>query len=129
MLAYFALLLPRGLRWVLLDRYLLLLLPIGLILLLRLYQDRVRQDLPLPSSALVLLFAIYTVAGTHDAFSRSRAEHAAIEELRSAGIPATSIDGGFEHNAMTQIETAGHILDFNVFLDAADKIQTAARRL
>jgi len=114
--AYVALLLPRGLRWVILDRYLLLLLPIGLILLLRLYQERVSQNLPLLSSALVLLFTIYAVAGTHDAFSRYRAQQSAIDELRGAGVPATSIDGGFEHNAMTQIESAGYIADFNVFI-------------
>ena len=119
-IAYCALLLPRGLHWVLLDRYLLFLFPIALIVLLRFYQDRVRLALPFPSSALVLLFAIYAVAGTHDAFSRYRAERAAIDELRSAGIPATSIDGGFEHNAMTEIERDGHILEFNVFHVAAE---------
>jgi len=122
-LAYVSLLLPRGLRWALLDRYLLLLLPIALILLLRLYQGRVRQDLPLLSIAFVLLFAIYAVAGTHDAFGRYRAQQAAIDELRVAGVPATSIDGGFEHNAMTQIENAGYIADFNLFLDNQEKFR------
>ena len=110
-LAYVTLLVPHGMRGSLFDRYVLLLLPIALILLVRLYQDRVRQDLPLFSSALVLLFAIFAVAGTHDDFSKYRTQQAAIDELGVAGIPDTSIDGGFEHNAMTQIESAGYIVE------------------
>jgi hypothetical protein len=109
--AYTALLIPRGLRGFLFDRYLLLLLPIGLILLLRLYQDRVRPNLPVASVVLVLLFAAFAVAGTHDVFSMYRAQQAAIDELRAAGIPDSAIDGGFEHNSMTQIQLLGHVND------------------
>jgi hypothetical protein len=91
------------------DRYLLLLLPIALLLLLRLYQDRVRPDLPPVSSALVLLFAIYAVAGTHDNFSKYRAFQTAINELRGAGISDAAIDAGFERNAITQVWRSGYI--------------------
>lgn len=110
-LAYLLLLLPRGVLGFSFDRYLLPLLPIALILLLRLYEERVHLDLPWFSKALVLLFALYAVAGTHDAFSKYRAWAAAVDELRAAGVPDTAIDGGFEHNAMVQIETSGSILN------------------
>ena len=59
----------------------------------------------------MLLFALYAVAGTHDAFSKYRAWAAAVSELRAAGVPDTTIDSGFEHNAMVQIETSGSILN------------------
>jgi hypothetical protein len=108
-LAYLALLLPRGLSGDLFDRYLLPLLPVGIIFLLRLYQDRVRPNLPSISYAIVLLFGLYAIAGTRDAFSMYRARQAAVAELRSAGIPDTAIDAGFEHNAMAQIDSVGYI--------------------
>ena len=108
-LAYLALLVPRGLSGDLFDRYLLLLLPIGIIFLLRLFQDRVQPALPAATTVLVALFGLYAIAGTHDAFSMYRARQAAIEELRTAAIPDTSIDAGFEHNGATQIDRAGFI--------------------
>jgi len=108
-LAYLALLVPRGLSGDLFDRYLLLLLPIGVIFLLRLFQDRVQPALPAATTVLVALFGLYAIAGTHDAFSMYRARQAAIEELRTAAIPDTSIDAGFEHNGATQIDQAGFI--------------------
>ena len=108
-LAYLALLVPRGLSGDLFDRYLLLLLPIGVIFLLRLFQDRVQPALPAATTVLVALFGLYAIAGTHDAFSMYRARQAAIEELRTAAIPDTSIDAGFEHNGATQIDRAGFI--------------------
>ena len=108
-LAYLALLVPRGLSGDLFDRYLLLLLPIAVIFLLRLFQDRVQPALPAATTVLVALFGLYAIAGTHDAFSMYRARQAAIEELRTAAIPDTSIDAGFEHNGATQIDQAGFI--------------------
>jgi preprotein translocase subunit SecG len=108
-LAYIALLIPRGLSGDLYDRYLLLLLPIGIILLLRLFQDRVQPALPRATIVLVALFGLYAIAGTHDAFSMYRARLAAIHQLRAAAVPDTSIDAGFEHNGAAQIEQAGFI--------------------
>jgi hypothetical protein len=121
-LAYIALLIPRGLRGDVFDRYCLFLLPIALIFLLRIHQERVRPNLPLVSTVFVTLFAIYAVAGTHDAFSLSRAKAAAISELRATGIPDTAIDAGFEHNGMAQIQKYGTINDPNVHMPAAEYI-------
>ena len=108
-LAYLALLVPRGLSGDLFDRYLLLLLPIGVIFLLRLFQDRVQPALPAATTVLVALFGLYAIAGTHDAFSMYRARQGAIDQLHAAAIPDTSIDAGFEHNGATQIDQAGFI--------------------
>lgn len=121
-LAYLVLLLPRGILGISFDRYLLPLLPIALILLLRLYEERVQSDLPWFSKALVLLFAFYAVAGTHDAFSKYRAWAAAVDELRAAGVPNTVIDAGFERNAMVQIETSGSIFNLLNVPSAPDEL-------
>jgi Dolichyl-phosphate-mannose-protein mannosyltransferase len=107
--AYLGLLVSRGLQADLFDRYLLVILPIGLILLLRFFQDSVRPNLPPACYALILLYAHFAVASQHNAFSSFRARLAAIDELRAAGIPDTSIDGGWEHNAMVQVERCGFI--------------------
>lgn len=110
-LAYLLLLVPRAAYVSIYDRYLLPLLLIGIILLLRLLQHRVGPNLPIVSTAILLLFAVFAVAGTHDAFSMYRARIAAINELRSAGVADTSIDGGFDFNGMTQIERFGYMND------------------
>jgi hypothetical protein len=122
-LAYLALLFPRGLRGALFDRYLLLLLPIALMLLLRLYQDHTQSGLPWISYALVVVFAVYAVAGTHDDFGLCRAKLAAVNVLRAAGVPDTAIDAGFEHNALAQVERFGYINDPTINLLARDKLR------
>jgi hypothetical protein len=111
LIGYCALLVPRSTRGLLFDRYLLPVLLIGLVLLLRLFQDFAVPRLPRLSIALTAVFAVFGVAGTHDAFSMYRARATAIAELRAAGVPDTSIDGGFEQNGMTQIEQVGYIND------------------
>jgi len=108
-LAYLGMLLSRGAFVGVYDRHLLLVLPIGALLLLRLFQDRVQPDLPGASLVLVGLLAIYSVAGTHDAFSSFRARIAAIAELRAAGIPDNAIDAGMEHDLMIHVERFGHV--------------------
>jgi len=108
-LAYLALLISCGLQRDLFDRYLLLILLIGLIFLLRLFQDSVQPNLPRACYGLLLLYALYAVASEHDTFCSLRARVTAIDELRAAGIPDTAIDGGWEHNAMVQVERCGHI--------------------
>jgi hypothetical protein len=80
-----------------------------LILLLRSYQDSVRPNLPPACYALILLYALFAVATQHNAFGSFRARLAAVDELRAAGIPDASIDGGWEHDAMVQVEHCGFI--------------------
>jgi Dolichyl-phosphate-mannose-protein mannosyltransferase len=102
-LVYIALLLPRVLHFFLLDRYLLGLLPIAILCLLKLYQERIGRSLPVVSYALLALFSIYTLAGTHDWFALQRARIRAGSELVAAGVPVTQIQGGFEYDGWTQI--------------------------
>jgi hypothetical protein len=116
--AYFILLLPRSLVAEEFDRYFPPLLFVGAILLLRFFQDRVQVNPPVSSVALTALFAIYAVFGTHDVFSLYRAQAAAFAEVRAAGVPATSIDGGLEQNGITQIESAGSINDSRIRVPA-----------
>jgi hypothetical protein len=122
-LCYTCLLLPRGLNHELFDRYLLPLMLIGVILLLRIFEERVEPNLPFASYLLLLLFAFFAVAGTHDAFSLFRAKAEAIAELRAAGVPDTSIDGGFEHNGMTQIDLFGYINDPRIRVPAIHLVE------
>jgi Dolichyl-phosphate-mannose-protein mannosyltransferase len=115
-LAYITLLLPRILRTVLLDRYFLGLMPIAILCLLKLYQDRVGKQLPIVSYALLAAFSIYTVAGTHDWFALQRARIRAGSELVAAGVPVTHIQGGSEYDGWTQINHAGPINTANIDL-------------
>lgn len=91
------------------DRYLLGLLPFAIIVLIRLYELHIGAPLPALSQATVALYALLAIAGTHDWFAWQRARLAAIAEIRSAGIPRTQIQGGFEYDGWTQIETDGYI--------------------
>lgn len=111
LIGYSMLLIPRALSIIaqLMDRYLLPLLFVAMLIALRLFQDRVQAKLPAVSVILTAVFAVYAVVGTHDAFSLYRAKAKAIAELRAAGVPDLSIDGGFEHNAVTQVEQVGYM--------------------
>ncbi len=78
------------------DRYLLIVLPFAVATLLTLR--------PLPtirpiSLALAAVLAWYAVAGTHDYMAWNRARFDGLAALEASGVPATSIDGGFEYNA------------------------------
>jgi hypothetical protein len=108
-LSYCALLIPRAVFSGLYDRYLIPLMFFAIPICLRLFQERIHTVFPSVSWLLVLLFAAYTTSATHDTFGQYRARLAAIREMETAGIPATSIDGGFEFNGMTQIEATGHL--------------------
>jgi hypothetical protein len=107
--AYAALLLPFGILGRTLGKYLVPLLPVLLILLLRLYQERMRRRLPWPALVLVLLMGAYTVAATHDLFATYRGALTAINEMRAAGVPRTQIDGGWEYNGWTELEHGGYM--------------------
>lgn len=110
---------PFGIVYVLLvitrgsiqDRYTIPLLVVLSVPILRFYQAKIADRLPVASVVLVVVSAIYGVAATHDVFARDRARLAATEELRSANVPRTAIRGGFEYDGWTQIEEHGHVND------------------
>jgi hypothetical protein len=108
-LAYIALLAPRASGGGFYDRYLLPLMLIALLVLVRFYQERIRLNLPIPSVILIGVFACYGVAATHDLFAMYRGYIAAIEEVRSSGLPATAFSGSWENDGWTELETAGYI--------------------
>lgn len=102
-LAYLLLLAPRATYSFIYDRYLLGLFPIAIVLLLKLYQERVSAALPFLSYGVLLLFASYTVAGTHDWFALNRARVDAVRQIQARGVPVTRIQGGFDFDGWTQI--------------------------
>jgi hypothetical protein len=124
-MAYITLLLPRAVRFFLIDRYLLGLMPIAILCLLKLYQERVGKQLPIASYALLALFSIYTVAGTHDWFALQRARVRAGSELVAAGVPVTHIQAGFEYDGWTQINLAGPINTANIDLPNKSSLPNA----
>jgi hypothetical protein len=110
-LAYYALLLPRTSYSLIFDRFFLAPLFLVLIPVLRCYQERVKTHLPAAIFAPIGLFAAFGIAGTHDAFVMRRAYLAAVQELRSAGVSLTAIDGGWEYNAWNQLELSRYVND------------------
>jgi hypothetical protein len=108
-LAYCAFLAIRVLAGVMFDRYLLPLFMVLAVVALRFYQEKVSPRLPLTSFAVLFLFAAFGVAGTHDLFAVDRARLAAIEQLRTAGLPRTAFYGGFAYDGWTQIDSQGYI--------------------
>jgi hypothetical protein len=110
-LAYLGLILQFAVLHLIYDRYLITPLFLVVIYLLLFYQDRLDSRLPLPSIALLFLFAAYAIAATHDYFSLGRARLAAATELRDAGVPRDNIGGGFEYDGWTQILARGYMTD------------------
>jgi hypothetical protein len=108
-MCYIALLLPRALYSFLYDRYLLGILPVAIALLLIMYERRFAKALPWSSAAVLGIFGVYTVAATHDWFALNRARVRAVNEVHEHGIPFTQIQGGFEFDGWTEIQTADFI--------------------
>jgi Dolichyl-phosphate-mannose-protein mannosyltransferase len=108
-LAYLALLLPRARSEFLYDRYLLGIMPVAIIVLLRMHQQWVAPHVPTVSFAVMLVFAIVSICGTHDWFALNRARLSAIRSLNASGVPDRSIQAGFEYDGWTQIEAAGYV--------------------
>lgn len=110
-IASVALLVTRG---ALFDRYYLSILVLFVVLILRVYELRVGGRLPLLSTALVALFALYGIATTHDFFALGRARVAAADEVRAAGVPRSQIRGGFEYDGTTELEITGYVNDSRI---------------
>lgn len=108
-IGYLLLLMPRGAFDQIQDRYLVGLVPSIIVVLLKLYQERVSTKLPAISLAMLAIYGVYSVAGTHDFYTESRAEVRAIRMVESSGVPRTSIQAGFPSDGWIQIQNGGHI--------------------
>ena len=108
-LSYLILLVPVAYHTILFDRYVLLMMPVAILCMLKLHQQWIAPTLPAISVAVLGIFALFAIAGTHDWFAWSRARLAAIAEIRESGVPRTAIQGGFEYDGWTQIEEAGYV--------------------
>jgi hypothetical protein len=109
-LAYLSLLiLAVGTTHQIFDRYGIGLYGPLLIVLIRLYQEHVKPDLPFASALLVVLMAAYGICWTHNTFALNRARVKLAQELHESGIPDTSFDGGWEYNFDTELHNATHL--------------------
>ncbi|MCU1225598.1 MAG: hypothetical protein JWQ42_3691 [Edaphobacter sp.] len=113
--AYLALLLPRAAFPSsvsdIYDRYFVPLVIMSVILLLRLYQDQVGENLPLSCYATLFLFTFFSVAGTHDVFTGYRAILRAVDEIKAAHISGRSISAGWQYDSWNQVEAQGYLND------------------
>jgi hypothetical protein len=108
-LAYAVLLIPASTIANLVDRYTLALLVVILLCLVRFYQERIQPRLPLACTLLVVLVALYGVAYTHNLFALERARVDLAAELRTADVPDTTVDNGWEYNLGVELQHADHI--------------------
>ncbi|MES2222740.1 MAG: hypothetical protein V4587_17445 [Acidobacteriota bacterium] len=108
-LSYVLLLMPRGAFDLIQDRYMIGLVPSIVVALIKLYEERVGPKLPPVSVAMLVLFALYAVAGTHDFYAESRAQVHAIQMVEGAGVARNQIQAGFPADGWIQIENGGHI--------------------
>ena len=125
-LAYVLLILLRLGSLVFLDRYLLAVLVVLLLFLVRFYQERVGLELPRASLLLVGISAIYGIVVTHNTFALARARVALAAELRSAGVPDTAVDNGWEYNFPLQIQRSGYVNDYRIVKPAHAYVPAAA---
>ncbi len=123
-LTYIALLVPRAATDGLVDRYMLEMMVIALLCLVRYYQDRIHPQLPNAVILLVGIMAVYGVAVTHNMFALYRARLTMGAELRSAGIPETSVDQGWERNFDVELQHADYINDWRVVRPAHAYVPT-----
>jgi len=91
------------------DRYALGLLGPAMIVLIRLYQERIQQNLPPATIVLIIIMGAYGVIVTHNNFALDRARVDLANELHAHGIPYTSIDGSWDYNLDTELRHSNHI--------------------
>ena len=117
-LVYCTLLLPRAASNMVYDRYMLPLMPCLLFPLM--LQAQKRGELKVPTLAWVLfgLFTVYGIAINEEVMALGRARESAANRLIAAGIPRTAIDGAFEYNFQTQIQTHGYVNDPRIKIPA-----------
>lgn len=124
---YIALLVPRTIQGLYFERYLLPLLTIGLLVLTRNYQERVRANLPVACVVLIVLVGACSFPATHDAFALRRGYQAAIDEIRSSGVTATAILGPWEFDGWTEVEKVGYVNDPGIRIPEGAYVPAPAR--
>jgi hypothetical protein len=123
-IANMLLLVPRAASSGLFDRYTLELLVVALLCLVRCYQEQIQPQLPLASFLLVGIMAIYGIAVTHNMFSFYRTRVALAAELRSNGVPDTSVDNGWEYNLVVELQHADFINEPTIAVPAHAYVPT-----
>ncbi|HEV2577565.1 MAG TPA: hypothetical protein VGU25_10175 [Acidobacteriaceae bacterium] len=108
---YCCLLVPLASSLGMIDRYLLEILAVLLVFLLRLHQERISPRIPAISVAILAIGAVIAIAGTHDLFAMDRARVRLLDEVQRSGVPRTAVSGGFEFDAVTQVQAWGYFND------------------
>jgi hypothetical protein len=93
------------------DRYLLPLFFVAICLLLRLYQDFIRDRLPSLAVPMLALIAFYGILCTHNSFALARARVALANEITAAGVPLSAVDAGWEQDYWVELQRFGYIND------------------
>jgi hypothetical protein len=106
---YALLLVPRAGAYHLTERYLLGLLAVGLLCMVRYFQERIRPQLPTWCAVLVGIMAVYGIVNTHNTFAIDRARVELAHELTAAGVADTAVDNGWEYNLGVELRHAGYI--------------------
>jgi hypothetical protein len=107
------------------DRYLLPVLPIVFLSLMRRAQESGARRPGFFAWALLVVYGLYGIAGTHDYFSLLKVKLAAADSLRASGVPRTKIMAGLEYDGWTELQTTGHIRHPGIRNPATVTIQTA----
>jgi hypothetical protein len=114
--AYLPLLVPGALLGFMYDRYTLPLLPLVVIWLLFHAQEEYQRASSracrpswIAATLLLVVFALYGTAVTHDYYAALRARTAVVAKAESQGVPRNAISAGFENDGWTQLQTAGRL--------------------
>ena len=117
-LIYVALLMPRGSVAFIFQRYVLALVPLPIVCLLALYQQRNNDRIPGFAIILLTALAIFGVGKADRIYSENHARLIAANLLRGQGIPRTAISGGFEYDFETETDVSGHVNEPDVRVPA-----------
>ncbi len=96
------------------DRYLLPVIPLAAALLFTWHKgacpaDRTQRKGMVTAWSGLAFYSLYAIVGTQDVLALARARVVATSRLEAAGVPRTSIDGGYEYNGWTELLVSGHV--------------------